>query len=162
MGAYTLKSDHLAMSSTVAELDISSAEARVVSAPANRDLRRAIRRLDLRRFAAFGLALLIGLGAAWYGHQWWTVGRFIESTDDAYVGGDVTVIDAKAGTVIGTIAVGGKLEFGVTDEKGKVFVNVEDKGEIVAPCGVPSSLAFHSPSSITPALSHFPISRITR
>ena len=36
------------------------------------------------------------------------------------------------------------------------------KGEIVAPCGVPSSLAFHSPSSITPALSHFPISRITR
>ena len=39
-----------------------------------------------------GAALLIGIGAAWYGHHWWTVGRFIESTDDAYVGGDVTVI----------------------------------------------------------------------
>ena len=21
---------------------------------------------------------------AWYGHHWWTVGRFLESTDDAY------------------------------------------------------------------------------
>jgi YVTN family beta-propeller protein len=46
--------------------------------------------------------------------------------------GDVTVIDAKAGTVAGTIPIGGKLEFGVTDGAGRVFVNVEDKGEIVA------------------------------
>jgi hypothetical protein len=68
------------MGSTVAELDISSAEARVASAPANRDLQRSIRRVDLRRFALFGLALLIGLGAVCYGRQWWAVGRFIEST----------------------------------------------------------------------------------
>ena len=27
-------------------------------------------------------ALLLTAGGAWYGHQWWTVGRFIESTDD--------------------------------------------------------------------------------
>jgi YVTN family beta-propeller protein len=46
--------------------------------------------------------------------------------------GDVTVIDAKAGTVVGTIPVGGKLEFAVTDGSGRIFVNVEDKGEIVA------------------------------
>src|SRR5208282_2231843 len=109
--------------STVAELDISSAEARVASAPANRDLRRAIRRLDLRRFAAFGLALLIGLGAAWYGHQWWTVGRFIESTDDAYVGGDVTVIAPK---VAGFIA-----EVAVTDNQavhaGDLLVKLDDR-----------------------------------
>src|SRR5215472_12046118 len=42
---------------------------------------------------------LIGLGASLavvaavaYGYHWATVGRFIESTDDAYVGGDVTAI----------------------------------------------------------------------
>jgi membrane fusion protein (multidrug efflux system) len=93
------------MSSTVAELDISSAEARVASAPANRDLQRSIRRLDLRRFALFGLAFLIGLGVVWYGHQWWTVGRFIESTDDAYVGGDVTVIAPKVAGFIAEVAV---------------------------------------------------------
>ena len=46
--------------------------------------------------------------------------------------GDVTVIDAKAGTVAATIPVGGKLEFGVTDGAGRIFVNVEDKNEIVA------------------------------
>jgi YVTN family beta-propeller protein len=46
--------------------------------------------------------------------------------------GDVTVIDAKEGTVAGTIPVGGKLEFAVTDGAGRIFVNVEDKNEIVA------------------------------
>ena len=44
--------------------------------------------------------------------------------------GDVTVIDAKEGTVAGTISIGGKLEFGVTDGAGRIFVNVEDKGQI--------------------------------
>jgi hypothetical protein len=38
-------------------------------------------------------ALLAGTaGVAWYGHNWWTVGRFVESTDDAYVGGNITSI----------------------------------------------------------------------
>lgn len=46
--------------------------------------------------------------------------------------GDVTVVDAKTGAVAGTIPIGGKLEFGQTDGKGQVFVNVEDKSEIVA------------------------------
>lgn len=40
--------------------------------------------------AAAGLA---ALGAAtWFGADWWTRGRFIETTNDAYVGGDVTAI----------------------------------------------------------------------
>jgi DNA-binding beta-propeller fold protein YncE len=45
---------------------------------------------------------------------------------------DVTVIDAKAGTVAGTIALEGKPEVAVSDDKGTVFVNLEDKSEIVA------------------------------
>ena len=93
------------MSSTVAELDVSSAEARVASAPASRDLRRTLRRVGSRRFAFFGLAFLIVIGAGWYGHQWWTVGRFIESTDDAYIGGDVTVIAPKVAGFIAEVAV---------------------------------------------------------
>jgi membrane fusion protein (multidrug efflux system) len=109
--------------STVAELDISSAEARVASAPANRDLRRAVRRLDLRRFGFFGLALLIGLGAAWYGQQWWTVGRFIESTDDAYVGGDVTVIAPKVAGFIAEVAVGDNQAV----RAGDVLVKLDDR-----------------------------------
>src|SRR5215472_3467910 len=41
----------------------------------------------VRRLAMIGAAFLIVASAAGtYGHHWWTVGRFIESTDDAYVG----------------------------------------------------------------------------
>jgi YVTN family beta-propeller protein len=44
---------------------------------------------------------------------------------------DATAIDAKTGTVAGTIALGGKPEFAVADEQGKIFVNIEDKSEII-------------------------------
>jgi DNA-binding beta-propeller fold protein YncE len=44
---------------------------------------------------------------------------------------DATAIDAKAGTVAGTIALGGKPEFAAADGKGHVFVNIEDTSEIV-------------------------------
>jgi YVTN family beta-propeller protein len=45
---------------------------------------------------------------------------------------DATVIDVSKDTVIGTIALGGRPEFAVSDEKGLIFVNIEDKNEIVA------------------------------
>src|SRR5882724_8035561 len=37
-------------------------------------------------------ALAIVSGIAWAGHNWWIVGRYLETTDDAYVGGNVTAI----------------------------------------------------------------------
>jgi membrane fusion protein (multidrug efflux system) len=39
------------------------------------------------------LALLAG--GAWYGYQWWTEGRFMVSTDDAYIEGDIATISPK-------------------------------------------------------------------
>jgi YVTN family beta-propeller protein len=44
---------------------------------------------------------------------------------------DVTAIDAASGKVAGTIALGGKPEFPVSDGKGNVYANIEDKSEIV-------------------------------
>lgn len=44
---------------------------------------------------------------------------------------DASVIDAQKGTVIATVALGGKPEFSVTDRKGHIFVNLEDKSEVV-------------------------------
>lgn len=38
---------------------------------------------------------LIALAAAGYGYHWWTDARFVQDTDDAYVGGEVTLIAAK-------------------------------------------------------------------
>jgi YVTN family beta-propeller protein len=43
-----------------------------------------------------------------------------------------TAIEASKGEVVGKIELGGKPEFAATDEKGTVFVNLEDKSEIVA------------------------------
>jgi membrane fusion protein (multidrug efflux system) len=63
------------------------------------------KRLSLRRVAIAGAALLIGAGIIWYGYDYWTVGRFIESTDDAYVGGDVTVMAPKVSGFIAQVAV---------------------------------------------------------
>lgn len=70
--------------------------------------------------------------------------------------GDSTAIDAASGKIAGKIALGGKPEFAVSDEKGEIFVNLEDKNELLAldpkdlklrsrwplaPCDSPSGLA---------------------
>jgi DNA-binding beta-propeller fold protein YncE len=44
---------------------------------------------------------------------------------------NVTGLDARTGAVLGTIALGGKPEFAVADGHGGIFVNIEDKSEVV-------------------------------
>jgi YVTN family beta-propeller protein len=44
---------------------------------------------------------------------------------------DASIIDPQTDQVIATIPLGGKPEAGVSDGKGKVYVNIEDAGEIV-------------------------------
>jgi DNA-binding beta-propeller fold protein YncE len=71
-----------------------------------------------------------------------------------------TVIDAKTGSVVGKIDLGGGPEFAVADGKGAVFINLEDKSELVAvdaaslkiksrwpltPAGAPTALAMDVP-----------------
>jgi len=67
-----------------------------------------------------------------------------------------TAIDAKSGNVVGTIDLGGAPEFAVADGQGNIFVNLEDKNQVVAidsstlkiksrwpvaPAGAPTALA---------------------
>lgn len=40
------------------------------------------------------LAVLLA-GAGWYGYEWWTNGRFMVSTEDAYIEGDIAIISPK-------------------------------------------------------------------
>jgi YVTN family beta-propeller protein len=44
---------------------------------------------------------------------------------------DLSIIDPVKDTVVATIAVGGKPETAVSDESGRLFVNIEDKNEII-------------------------------
>jgi len=50
------------------------------------------------------LLFAIGVATAFLFH-WWTIGRFLQSTDDAYVGADVTVISAKVPGYVKDVAV---------------------------------------------------------
>ncbi len=45
--------------------------------------------------------------------------------------GEVTVVDPAAGKAVATVPVGGSLELGVADGHGRMFINVEDKNEVV-------------------------------
>src|SRR5262245_30171995 len=58
-----------------------------------------------KKAALLAGAALIGAAAVWYGWSWWTAGRFIESTDDAYVGGEVTSIVSKVPAFVQTVAI---------------------------------------------------------
>ncbi len=46
-------------------------------------------------------------------------------------GNDATVINAIDGTLAGTVPLDGQPEFGVADGRGKIFVNITDKNQIV-------------------------------
>ena len=63
-------------------------------------------RNKLRR-AALALALLAGTAAiAYYGHDYWTNGRYLETTDDAYVKADSTIVAPKVSGIIAQVLVG--------------------------------------------------------
>ncbi len=80
-------------------------------------------RLDRKKLALAGLALAVVLGAAWYGYDWWTLGRFIESSDDAYVGGDVTAISPHVAGFIAEIPVADNQHV----EAGQLLVRLDDR-----------------------------------
>src|SRR5215470_4194603 len=77
----------------------------------------------VRRLALILGALTITRGALWYGEYWWTTARFMESTDDAYVGGNVTPISPH---IIGFIA-----EVAVADNQrvqaGQLLIRLDDR-----------------------------------
>jgi membrane fusion protein (multidrug efflux system) len=67
---------------------------------------RALTKQKLKWMLYAGLAGFLALGAARYGYDWWSVGRFIESTDDAYAGGNVTPISPHVAGFVAQILAG--------------------------------------------------------
>ena len=84
----------------VAELPLPAAEAAKLTAGA-----APRRRLGLRPllYSAVGLAALAASGA--YARNYWTVGRFLVSTDDAYVQADNTIVAPKIAGYVAKVLV---------------------------------------------------------
>jgi membrane fusion protein (multidrug efflux system) len=66
----------------------------------------AARKFNLRKALMTGAAAAVLAAAAWYGWDYWTVGRFQVSTDDAYVKADNTTIAPKVSGYLDAVLVG--------------------------------------------------------
>jgi membrane fusion protein (multidrug efflux system) len=59
-----------------------------------------------RKRIVIGMVLLAALlGGGYEGYGWWTNGRFMVSTDDAYVQADITILAAKASGYVASVEV---------------------------------------------------------
>jgi membrane fusion protein (multidrug efflux system) len=85
-------------------------------------------RRSYRKFLLLGASLLALAGASYFGWQYWTVGRFEVSTDDAYVKADNTTIAPKVSGYIGEVLVGDNEE----TKSGQVLARIDDRDFRVA------------------------------
>lgn len=107
--------------------------------------------LDLKTLKIVG-SLKMGKDPDSYAYDELTKRVFVMNS----AGASATAIDAAKGTIVGTVAFDGQPEFVVSDGKGKIFVNITDKNQILefdgqtlkvlhhwslAPCEGPSGLS---------------------
>lgn len=82
-----------------------------------------------RRHAILVAVLLAGISAgAYYGYHWWTEGRFLVSTDDAYVKADMSVIAAKAAGYVDKVPVADNQQV----RAGDLLAKVDDRDYRIA------------------------------
>jgi membrane fusion protein, multidrug efflux system len=81
-----------------------------------------------RRTVLAGVALAALLGAGFWGYDYWTVGRFEVSTDDAYVRADSTTIAPKISGYIGEV----RVRDNETVKAGQVLARIDDRDFRVA------------------------------
>src|SRR5262249_23807073 len=82
----------------------------------------------IRRLLMAGSALALLTAATWYGWDYWTVGRFLVSTDDAYVKADNTTIAPKVSGYLTDVLVGDNERVA----SGQVLARIDDRDFRVA------------------------------
>jgi len=96
--------------------------------PANADLGDPKPKRSKRR-SLLTAALLAALGiGGYYGNYWWTEGRFLVSTDDAYVKADLSVISAKVSGNITAVP----LKENITVQDGDILAQIDDRDYKIA------------------------------
>src|SRR5467141_3088731 len=87
-----------------------------------------IRKFNFRRALMTGAAVAVVAGAAWYGWDYWTVGQYLVSTDDAYVKADNTTIAPKVSGYLREVLVGDNERV----KAGQVLARVDERDFRVA------------------------------
>ena len=67
--------------------------------------RKSKRRFSVRKLGLGVAVVALLAGASWYGYDWYTVGRFMVSTDDAYVQADTSTLSAKVAGYVAELPV---------------------------------------------------------
>jgi membrane fusion protein (multidrug efflux system) len=80
-------------------------------------------RFGSKQLALAGLALALSSGGIAYGRYWWTDGRFIESTDDAYAGGNVTPVAPHVAGFVAEIPISDNRHVGA----GQLLIRLDDR-----------------------------------
>jgi|HubBroStandDraft_5_1064220.scaffolds.fasta_scaffold38725_2 membrane fusion protein (multidrug efflux system) len=89
---------------------------------------KAAKNGGFRRLLMATAAVAVLAGASWYGWDYWTVGRFLVSTDDAYVKADNTTIAPKVSGYLHEVLVGDNERVSA----GQVLARIDDRDYKVA------------------------------
>jgi membrane fusion protein (multidrug efflux system) len=94
--------------------------------PAER--RRAPRRFLLRLLLMLGIAVLLVAAVGTYGRYYWTVGRFLVSTDDAYVEADSTIVAPQVSGYLSAVLVADNQPV----KAGQTLAKIDDRDYVAA------------------------------
>jgi membrane fusion protein, multidrug efflux system len=85
-------------------------------------------KLNFRKLLLAGAAIVVLAGASWYGYDYWTVGQYLVSTDDAYVKADNTTIAPKVSGYLNQVLVADNEHV----KAGQVLARIDDRDFRVA------------------------------
>jgi membrane fusion protein (multidrug efflux system) len=85
-------------------------------------------KINVRKLLMTGAAIAALAGAAWYGFDYWTVGQYLVSTDDAYVQADNTTVAPKVSGYLHQVLVGDNERV----RAGQVLARIDDRDFKVA------------------------------
>jgi membrane fusion protein (multidrug efflux system) len=91
----------------------------------------------MRKPILIGLGVLALLAGLWFGWRWWTEGRYFESTDNAIIQSDITVIAPKVAGYVATLPVAENQAVA----KGDVLMTIDDSDFRAAVAAAEANLA---------------------
>jgi membrane fusion protein (multidrug efflux system) len=88
----------------------------------------AMKKFNFRKLLMAGVAVAVLAGTTWFGWDYWTVGQYLVSTDDAYVKADNTTVAPKVSGYLHEVLVGDNEPV----KAGQVVARIDQRDFIVA------------------------------